>query len=171
MEGHRSRPVQSLEVERDAANGTHRIWWVLDARKLSGSNREAVSPIFELVFATGLVQFKMILRSAVVDALRGGGSFKRAKGRGSVEVRCLEHLDDADDQLVRFRLAVGAMHRWGEEARGPVAHRFSQRTFCSLPEEIREWDFCRHVDRETHTFDVCLEILDGVVARVAEAQP
>jgi len=156
-----ARPrAQSLEVEHDVAGGTFRIWWVVDARKLSGSDCQAASAAFTLALSRGSGQFKFILRPTASGTARGHASFKKAKGRGCVEVRCLEEVDGA--QPLTFRLAVGGRHVWGEEARGPFTHGFAERALYTLPEAVREWDFSSHVDRETQTFEVCLEISEGV---------
>merc|ERR1711884_1018808 len=60
-EGPRNNRAQSLEVQRDHASGALRIRWVVDGRKLSSSDREAVSSAFDLALASGPSQFKMIL--------------------------------------------------------------------------------------------------------------
>lgn len=163
----RSCRVPSLEVEHDAVSGSFRIWWTVDSRKLKGTDREAVSPGFELVLATGSAQFKMIIRPSSSRDSLGGASFRNAQGRGSVEVRCLERVDETQDQPLRFRLAVGACRTWGEEARGPMEHLFSGRALYKMPEATREWDFSRHADCQSQTFDVCLEILGGAVGAKA----
>jgi len=154
--------LQSLQVEKDVNSNAHRIWWTVDARKLASSDREAVSTAFNLGLPSGPAQFKIIIRPTVVSTDRRGSCFKKAKGKGSVELRCLEQMDSSTHQPLRFRLAVGSHGSWGEEARGPVEHNFADRALCSLPEPLREWDFGSHVDRQTQTFDVCLEILAGI---------
>jgi len=156
----RRRP-QSMEVEHDAAGRPWRLWWTVDARKLEATNREAVSPKFELTLVSKPAQFNITLRPSAVHSGRGGASFRKAKGRGMVEVRCLEQLEEAEDRPLHFRVAVGGRRGTGdEEVRGPVEHRFSELPLCIVPCE--EWDFTRHVDAATRTFNVCLEFLDGV---------
>jgi len=150
---------QSIEVEKDATTNIFRIWWTADARKLSSSDKEGASGAFNLGLSSGPAQFKMIIRASVVSTERRGSCFKKAKGKGCVEVRCLEQMDSS--LPLRFRLAVGKLRVWGEEARGPVEHNFADRALYSLPERVREWDFSQHVDKPSQTFDVCLEILGG----------
>lgn len=157
-----------MEVEYNAAYRAYRIWWVVDARKLKSSDREAVSPGFELDLPIP-VHFKMIVRPSPVHGSRGGASFKKARGKGSVEIRCLEQVEEEDDPSLTFRLAVGADRNWGEEPRGPVQHRFSEKAIYSLPEAKKEWDFSRHVNNETQTFDVCFEIIGGVAGVQAKS--
>merc|ERR1740139_242366 len=110
-----------------------RVTWTVDARKLKSTDREAVSPPFELSF-TREVQFKMVIRPKAVNEQRGGASFKKAKGKGSVWLRCLDEVDRDMNPVVTFRIAVGARQQHREEPRGPVRHDFSDRAICGLPE-------------------------------------
>lgn len=139
----------------------YRIRWTVDARKLKSTDREAVSPSFDLSLGVPL-QFKMVVRPKVVNEGRGGASFKKAKGKGAVELRCLAEVDPGANPNVNFRIAVGNGSGTSlEPARGPVRHNFTERAICGLPEGQDEWDFGQHVDQETQTFMVCLEILSG----------
>lgn len=156
-----SRRAQTLEYEYHARSQVYRIWWTVDARKLKSSDREAVSPGFALGFPRP-VQFKMVIRPSAVHGSRGGASFKKAKGKGSVELRCLEQVERGRDPPLNFRIAVGSGRNFGEAPRGPVRHDFSERATCGLPDNLKEWDFSRHVDHETQMLSICLEILGGV---------
>lgn len=152
-----------LERAFSVPSQIYRIRWTVDARKLKGTDREAVSPGFELSFRR-FVTFKMVIRPKQVHDLRGGASFKKAKGKGSVELRCLEKVEAAAAPIVTFRIAVGSGQSGGEPPRGPVTHDFSDRAICGLAETEKEWDFSKHVDQETQTFVVVLEILSGAAA-------
>jgi len=153
------------------ASYMERVRWTVDARKLKSTDREAVSPSFDLSFSGVNVQFKMVIRPKVMSDSRGGASFKKAKGRGSVELRCLSEVEPAVNPIVTFRLAIGsgADPEKREPPRGPVRHDFTQRAICGLPEGQAEWDFSKAVDEDTLTFVVCLEILAGSTANAAAA--
>jgi len=89
----------------------------------------------------------------------GSRSFERARGKGSVELKCAK-IEEKIDVPLRFQVAVGA-----EPARGPVEHSFSEKAVCGLPEAVQEWDFASHVRRGSSkegTFLICLEISLGV---------
>jgi len=155
---------QVLQRDFSVASCVFRIHWAVDAKKLTSTDREAVSPAFELSFSGVPVQFKIVIRPKVTTEARGGASFKKAKGKGSVEVRCLGEVDPEVTPAVTFRIWIGSggtepVKR--EDARGPVKHNFADRTICGLPEGQEEWDFSRVVDDATKTFVVCLEILAG----------
>lgn len=163
-----TRRAQTLEAEfwETPCGGVFRIWWIVDARKLKSSDREAVSPPFQLILPRALrpVQFKMILRPSSMHVARGGSSFKKARGRGSIQVRCLEQLEleDTPDQGITLSLAVGSLKTKGAPTWGPLQHKFSERTTLGPEHTLREWDFAQQVDRQSQTFDVCLEILAGI---------
>merc|ERR550532_898281 len=58
------RRAQTLEIVEIPECKAYRITWIVDARKLTSSDREAVSPGFELTLTTPAAQtaqFKMIL--------------------------------------------------------------------------------------------------------------
>mmetsp|Transcript_8945 Transcript_8945/g.26295 ORF Transcript_8945/g.26295 Transcript_8945/m.26295 type:complete len:432 (+) Transcript_8945:68-1363(+) len=141
----------------------YRIRWTVDARRLKSTDREAVSPMFELS-CTVPVQFKMVIRPKVVSNVRGGASFKKAKGKGAVELRCLDEVDTAMKPVVTFRFSVGSGNDTSkhEPPRGPVRHDFTTRAICGLPAGQDEWDFAKAVDEATQTFVVCLEISSGL---------
>jgi len=145
----------------------YQVLWTVSAKTLKSSAREVVSPAFDLSFSRR-VPFKMFIRPSCGHEQRGGG-FKQAKGKGTVEVRCLPSVSASEKPVVTFRIAVGSSG--DDPARGPIHHDFSQRLICGLPAHQAEWDFTKHVDSESKTFVVCLEILSGAtVAATAAAR-
>mmetsp|Transcript_106438 Transcript_106438/g.266735 ORF Transcript_106438/g.266735 Transcript_106438/m.266735 type:complete len:389 (+) Transcript_106438:92-1258(+) len=140
-----------LERTFSVSSSAHLIRWTVDAKKLNSSDREAVSPSFGLEVGKPAM-FKLKIKPKKVHDLRGGASFKKAKGKGSVELLCLEDVAS----IVNFRVAVGSGQDPGEPLGGPVTHDFSEGKTCGLE---ATWDFSKHVDEETQTFVVVLEIL------------
>jgi len=136
-----------------------RVHWVVDARKLRGNDKQAVSPPFELSFGSQFpnVTFKMMIYPKIVNDSKGGASFKKAKGRGYVQLKCEAELSEAIAN-VSFRISIGSGDKH-EEPRGPVSHNFSSSAVCGLPKDLEEWDFASVVDQESMTFVVCLEIV------------
>jgi hypothetical protein len=147
----------TLQRSFSATSSTFRIFWHVDARKLKGNDKQAVSPPFELSFGTEFpaVTFKMMLYPKVVNDAKGGASFKKAKGKGYVQVKCEAELSDEQTKAqVKFRIGVA-----GQDPRGPQSHNFAQSAVCGLPKDQEEWDFTETVDKESQTFQVMLEIV------------
>lgn len=152
-------PPQPHTLQRafSMSSSTFRIFWHVDARKLKGNDKQAVSPPFELAFGSDFpsVTFKMMLYPKVVNDAKGGASFKKAKGKGYVQVKCEAELSEAAAKAqVKFRIGVA-----GQEPRGPQSHNFAQSAVCGLPKDQEEWDFNEVVDKDSQTFQVLLEIV------------
>lgn len=154
-----ARP-QTLEQAFSEFSQIYRIRWSVDARKLDTTDKEAVSPAFELA-GWANAQFKMVMRPKRVEDSRGGASFKKARGKGSVQLKLVNKLEEAAHLSVMFRLAVGNPISWKrrERPRGPVRHDFFEKPICGLPEGRDEWDFRKAVDDATQTFVVSLDVL------------
>jgi len=133
-----------------------RIQWHVDARKLRGNDKQAVSPPFELSFGNQLVTFKMMLYPKVVSDAKGGASFKKAKGTGFVQLKCEAELSE-DVAQVKFRIGIGNGSL--AERRGPISHNFSQSAVCGLPKDQEEFDFPSVIDADSMTFLIVLEIV------------
>jgi hypothetical protein len=151
-----------LQRAFSVASKIYRIRWTVDARKLKSTDREHVSPPFDLSFS-GPVSFKMILRPRMVASDRGGAAFKRSRGRGTVQIRCMAESDAHELPVATFRIGVGSSGEHGRQhkLRGPVRHDFSEKNMCGLPTGQDEWDFSKAVDEDTQTFVICLEVLSG----------
>jgi len=154
-------PTITTSVHRDG--GTFRVQWIVDARKLKVKDKVAVSPPFELCKGVPGT-FRIMLYPTVVSDRKGGASFKKAKGKGSVQIKCESPLDDVYDGIVTLRILVCGLQQvdsGAEEApRGPVQHNFADSGVCSLPKDQEEWDFGKATDEETQNFVVLLEVLD-----------
>lgn len=160
---------QSSVVVKEGEGGI-RVYWTVDARKLRASDKVAVSPPFQVRWAPG--DFRMMLLPKAVDDRKGGASFRRAKGRGLVQVKCEENLDDPRDSKLSLRLSVwgGGISstiepesavvdgRLSERPRGPIEHDFAERGIFALPKDQEEWDFGKIVNT-SQCFTVCLEVL------------
>lgn len=150
---------QTLESETDG-KGLWRVHWTVDARKLRGNDKGAVSPPFALSFgpAAPEVTFKLMLYPKVVHDAKGGSSFKRAHGKGCVQLKCEEGLPThiAD---VQYRISIATTRGVNAtESRGPVAHNFSNNAVCGLPKDQEEWNFLSVVEANSQTFVVRLEL-------------
>jgi len=136
----------------------YRVRWTVDSRKLNSLDREHVSPEFQL--GDGPEFFKMVMKPKEMEEGRGGASFRRAKGKGTVQLRIVANSETSSYPTVTFRLSVGSggnSRRRQQRARGPVTHDFSERVMAGLQQGRDEWDFRKAVDESTETFVVCLE--------------
>lgn len=152
---------QTLSRSQSSNTSSHRIHWHVDARKLKGNDKQAVSPAFELDFGLDFknVTFKMMVYPKVVSETKGGASFKKAKGNGFVQLKCEAELTE-DLANVAFRIGCGeeAKVSGNRVMRGPNHHNFSHSAVCGLPKDKEEWDFTAFVNPESQTFLVVLEI-------------
>lgn len=152
---------QTLVRSVSEESGVFRVCWTVDAKKLKSSNKVTVSPSFEHPEVSG--SFKIMLYPKAISDRRGGASFKKAKGKGSVQLKCEAALGKTAGGALSLRVAIGN-GRGGrdaalEPARGPVRHDFSESGVCGLPKHQEEWNFARVVDEASQTFAVVLEFL------------
>lgn len=153
---------QTLTRAFSTNSGYFRVHWTVDARKLRGNDKQAISPPFELPFGDSFpcVPFKMMLFPIFTKDGKTGASFKRSQGRGIVQLKCEADLSDAHAQ-VRLRISIGSGSK-AQPPRGPVSHTFTRGSVCGLPKDQEEWDFRAVVEQESTTFIVCLEVVPQV---------
>jgi len=145
------------------SSGVCCIRWTVDAKKLRGHDRVAVSPSFELSDSSlgASLPFKMIITPKMSGVGKGGGSFRMANGQGMIQLKCEAPRDDLASSPLTFWLSVGGGR--GSEAfqvpRGPVQHNFAQSGMRGLPKDLDIWDFNGLLDTTSQTFVVCLTVL------------
>merc|ERR1719188_1371646 len=144
---------QTLQRSTSVSARATRIEWTVDARKLRSSDQQAVSPSFDLTCGGRTVPFKMTIYPTKVPDQRGGASFKKSNGRGSVSIRCVADLITGSTPL-RFRIYTGRAGENKQTPRGPVEHDFWAGAVCGLPRDIAEWDFQEVQDNASSTFVV-----------------
>jgi hypothetical protein len=148
---------QTLQRSTSVSTRATRIEWIVDARKLRGNDKQAVSPSFDLNCGGRTLPFKMMIYPKQVTDQKGGASFKKSRGRGSVTIKCEADLTAGSTPLsFRIYTGTGAMK---QPPRGPVEHDFSASAVCTLPRNIEEWDFAEVQDKASSTFVVGLEVL------------
>eukprot|EP00931_Biecheleriopsis_adriatica_P041965 TRINITY_DN23922_c0_g1_i2.p1 TRINITY_DN23922_c0_g1~~TRINITY_DN23922_c0_g1_i2.p1 ORF type:complete len:418 (+),score=100.47 TRINITY_DN23922_c0_g1_i2:43-1254(+) len=172
----------ALQRVFSVASSIYRVHWTVDARVLRGTDREKVSPPFDLSVGGVGCEFKMVIRPAASSDARGGHSFKKAKGKGTVELRCLNEVEPAVNCSMTFRFAIGrgkasaasaasagtteggaaaAGSTEGGAAAAPqisetIRHDFAEKAICGHSEK---YDFSAVVDEASQTFVMCLEVL------------
>lgn len=123
------------------------VRWVVDARKIRGSERQAVSPQFSVVLQGQPVPFKMMIRPSDDSRI----TFGRSRGRGLVQLKCEAPFAETLPS-VSFLLSLGPL------SRGPFTRDFQQSAVCGLPRNCEEWDFGSAVDKKCGNFTLCLDI-------------
>merc|ERR1719210_2844748 len=98
------------------------------------------------------VPFRMMMQPKRMSEVKGGQSFSKARGWGSIQLKCEEDLVGSLTALA-FKFAVG-----GASWRGPVKHDFACKSTASLLTGQHEWNFRSAVDTSSQTFIVHLEV-------------
>lgn len=138
-----------------------RTHWTMDARKLKGNDKQAVSPAFELSFGPQCpsATFKMIVYPKVSEAGKGGSSFKKSNGRGFVNLKCEGEIPESvADVRVRFGIGSGVCK---QDMRGPIDHNFCASAICGLDKEEDVWDLRSVLDSATNTLVVSVELVSA----------
>lgn len=143
----------------DPESDSNTITWSVDARKLNSDHKVIVSPSFELEFmGERRVSFKVMLTPKEVTNRKGGLSFKRSRGIGSIQLKCESQEEFTETVSVKFSVGRSL-------ARGPVLHDFAQTGVCSLKvggdsnSSAENWDFTRAVDVSAQSFEIRVQIL------------
>jgi len=150
-------PQPQTLLRASSPGGVLHVRWTVDARKLRGRDKIAVSPPFELDSPRGT--FRLMLCPKAVSDRKGGASFQKAKGRGFVQVKCEAALGEATAGVLSLRISVDSGRPGSaaqEPSRGPVRHDFAQSGVCCHEEE---WNFTQAVDEASQTFAVSVELL------------
>jgi len=145
-----------LGVQLSRSNAATSVRWTVDAKKMRSTDRVVVSSLFMLLLSGQPMPFRMMLVPAVACRRRGGHCFKKARGVGRVQLKC-EASDIPEDinTKIRFALSVGS-----EPLRGPHEHDLRHAMLCGLPRDEADWNFVEAEDIASHTFAVCLTVLN-----------
>eukprot|EP00929_Paragymnodinium_shiwhaense_P005117 TRINITY_DN10664_c0_g1_i2.p1 TRINITY_DN10664_c0_g1~~TRINITY_DN10664_c0_g1_i2.p1 ORF type:complete len:297 (+),score=70.39 TRINITY_DN10664_c0_g1_i2:84-974(+) len=117
---HAAAPAEQSDASCPSAGS---ILWTLDARKLHSDSRTIVSPSFSLEVAGKRAQFRVIL--AAKEAAKAGKPFKRARGLGTMHLKCESGGDFGHPVQIKFSVGTKSLF-------GPVVHNFDDAGVCSL---------------------------------------
>jgi hypothetical protein len=141
------------------------IVWTVDARKLKGNDKLAVSPPFNLPLgpANPSVTFKMIIHPKKCAESKGGESFKKSDGVGTVMLKCEGDIARETVARVRFKIALGsgiarASHKLVWRPKEWVHHDFARSALCGLPKSDCDFWFASAQDDDSMTFNVHLDL-------------
>jgi hypothetical protein len=156
--------AQSLSQWRNRATGSTIVHWTVDGKKLRSNDKTTVSPLFKLSDGqpnAPLLPFKMVVSPKVVSDGKGGASFRKAAGRGIIQLKCEAPRDGLESYPLKFYLSAWTGRSDDPRTlpvRGPVACDFAKSGICGLKKDNEVWDFLDVVDK-TQTFVICLEIV------------
>jgi len=150
------RAALQQSVVGSACGWTTYVRWTIDAKKLLSKDNVIVSPSFDVAMER-LLPFRMMLLPREVSDKKGGHCFKKARGAGSVQLKCEVDLEDiAFDTTVTFSLST-----CGKKRRGPVTHDFAHAGVCGLPKGEQTFYFGDFIDVSSQTFSIELEAWTG----------
>eukprot|EP00435_Cladocopium_sp_Y103_P021269 s3833_g5.t1 len=144
--------------QESTASGSERIRWCVDGQKLESHAEKLISPEFRLRLPGSSTEspFRIMLLATQTGGKHGAG-FKKAKGRGNIELKCLGSFEANLSMLV----TVGSGSR-KQKAREVVRHGFAEKSCCPLPKGGRDpfvWDLKAALCKETKCVEVCIEVL------------
>jgi len=157
--------VQTLSQWLNRATGSTFINWTVDARKLKSNDRLVVSPVFKIGDGSSnapILPFKMTVSPIAVSESKGGASFKKAGGKGIIQLKCEALREGEHISPMSFRFSAGSgrpKEPLLEAPRGPVTCNFTETGICGLPKPCEVWDFQGVVDDESKTFVITLEVM------------
>jgi len=128
-----------------------RVEWIVDARKIRGTDKVIVSPPFEIPSMLSAV-FKMMITPKFAMEGKGGASFKKSKGKGTVQLKCESHLDD--DGTLFFQIQTGC----DESIVSSVCVEEWNFADAPLYNCQEDWDFVESLDVAKRSFSVILEV-------------
>merc|ERR1719262_1878764 len=78
-----------LLVRPATAAGCTHVHWAVDARKLDGQDKQAVSQVFSVDLPDiGPTPFKLVLYPKATNDGKHGASFKKSKKQGRIVLKC-----------------------------------------------------------------------------------
>lgn len=129
------------------------VFWVVEAKKVKGKNRSAVSPPIEVRSSSGEWAKITISLSPL-----GGKNFLDSKGCGKAKLKCETDLAVGERSSLAFSL--GLCSGCGDDKPvakgGPIIWDLSRSTTCELPEDQQAWDLGAFADSQT--LAVCVEL-------------
>ncbi|CAJ1394757.1 unnamed protein product, partial [Effrenium voratum] len=136
--------------------GSTKIRWCVDGQKLESHAEKLISPEFKLgVPGQESQPFRIMILANQTGGKHGAG-FKKAKGRSTIEIKCLGSFEGPATGML---VTVGFGSR-KQKARELVRHSFAEKSCCPLPKgRDPVWDLKAALCKETKCVDICIEIL------------
>ncbi|CAE7272147.1 unnamed protein product [Symbiodinium natans] len=134
------------------------VKWYVDAAKFESNSERLLSPEFQLHFP-GQAEpstFRMVILARQTGGKHGAG-FKKAKGWGSIELKCSSAVPSGVGSIAAC-VTVGEGARKQLSAQ-PIEHNFGDKTCCQLRNgEEADWDFRQSISRDAKNCEISVEI-------------
>lgn len=135
----------ALETHQMGAN-KELVRWCVDGTRFESHQERILSPEFQLHFPGQAepFSFRLVILATQTGGKHGAG-FRKAKGRGSIELKCQSTVP-ANVANAVFSISMG--HGIGRQTNPtPIVHNFVDKTCCPLRNgEEADWDFKQSVD-------------------------
>jgi hypothetical protein len=133
---HRPHTASGTPPLPSAEDGSRqRLTWTVTEKVLRSTNKVAVSPPYTAFDA----QWRLMLQPEVTHSSKGGQSFKAAKGRAIIKLKCEGKPEANASAAFAFQFIVG-----NQEPRGPCTHNFTETAIAALPADD-VWDVLDNV--------------------------
>jgi len=149
------RRPQALELNHDS-NGFLVVCWRVEARKLRGSDKQAVSPLFELPLGpSGQSMQLRIMIYPKASASKNPCNFRSSQGKGYIQVK---YESDTVGKLpsVKVEMSVGSGNH--AQAHRSIHHDFSSNAICGLPRSDDIWDFNSSMELESNMLPIFIRL-------------
>jgi hypothetical protein len=164
-----AKEVRNFATKFDNLEGTQSVEtpegtvvnWVVDARKLKGKDKQAISSEFNVCLSEedSAVPCVLVLHPNGGHLSKGGQSFSGTRGRGTIGLKSKQSSFMGKTACASIRFMVGSKDPAKQQTvRGPVTHDFVDKTTVMLPSGLDVWDFRKSVDERTQKFIVSVQI-------------
>jgi len=133
--------IPGLERHFSTNSQLHRLHWTVTEKRLRSTDKVAVSPSFQIYGAS----WRIMLQPCVMHGHKGGSSFKAAKGRATIALKCESKPEGLSSLTMMFRFFVGS-----RPPRGPGTHDFMKTAIATLSTNA-DWDLMQDVEAATVT--------------------
>jgi len=149
----KSTLVDSLSCTPSSDAGCFHICWIVNAHKVRGNEKQAMSPNFVLPLGPGgeCMRLRLVVYPKTSNS-RATVNFKNSKEMGYIQIKC-DLARSCPRAPVRFKFAVGAKHH-AQGIRGPVGHDFAKDSICGLPRHNDCWDLKAATELRSMTFPI-----------------
>jgi len=145
-------------LETKISEGREEVVWCVDGSRFDSHQERILSPEFNLNFPGQAepFSFRMVILATQTGGKHGAG-FKKARGRGSIELKCQSAVPP-NVGAVTLNISMGHGSR-KQEAPTAIWHNFADKTCCLLKngEEV-DWDFKQSIDGKG--CEISVEVLD-----------
>lgn len=122
------------------------IEWQVKGTKLRSMDKQAVSPSFAIVLGGNLsTSFKILITPASRSDGRGGGSFRQAKGKGRVGLKCTDNFQNCSPGRAMLSIGIGDSPL-DQGVQGPVVHDFAQKSCFEFGSQSASFNFAVALD-------------------------